>query len=142
MSESVLTINDSASGTGKAMTIALWTAQLAVAGILGMAAFTKFFVYTPEGSMALADAMGVGRGIITMIGLVELSAAALILIPRRHVAGAALAVLTMAGALFTHATKIGFSGNAAAEMWPMALLVLAAASFVFVGRLTNGRDNA
>ena len=41
---------------------------------------------------------------------------------------------TMGGALFSHATKIGWSGNAAAEMWPMALLVLAAAIFVIIGR--------
>ena len=133
MSESVLVTGDSARATGKAMTVALWTAQLLVAGILGMTAFTKFFVYTPDGSMALAEAMGVGRGMITLIGLVELSAAALILIPRRHALGALLAVLTMGGALFTHATKIGWSGNAAAEMWPLALVVLAAASFVIIG---------
>ncbi len=134
MSDRVLTIGSSFAGTGKAMTVALWAAQLVVAGILGMAAFTKFFVYTPEGSMVLADAMGVGRGVVTLIGLFELSAAALILIPRRHILGASLAALTMAGALFTHATRIGWSGNAAAEMWPMALVVLAAASFVIVGR--------
>ncbi len=138
MSESILATGDSVSATGKAMTVALWTAQLLVAGLLGMTAFTKFFVYTPDGSMALAEAMGVGRGMITLIGLVELSAAALILIPRRHALGALLAVLTMGGALFTHATKIGWSGNAAAEMWPLALVVLAAASFVIIGRRARG----
>ncbi len=37
------------------MTIALWIGQLVVAAILGMGAFMKFFNYTPEGSMALAD---------------------------------------------------------------------------------------
>jgi hypothetical protein len=134
MSDVVVAIGHSVSRKGKAMIVALWAAQLLVAGILGMAAFSKFFVYTPDGSMALADAMGVGRGMITLIGLVELSAAALILIPRRHALGALLAALTMGGALLTHATKIGWSGNAAAEMWPLALVVLAAASFVIVGR--------
>ena len=134
MSDRILTIDHSFAGAGKAMTVALWAAQLLVAGILGMAAFAKFFVYTPEGSMALAEAMGVGRGVITSIGLVELSAAALILIPRRHTLGALLAALTMGGALLGHATTIGWSGNAAAEMWPMALVVLAAASFVLVAR--------
>ena len=138
MSESVLVTENSISAKGKARTVALWTAQLLVAGILGMMAFTKFFVYTPDGSMVLAEAMGVGRGVITLIGLVELSAAALILIPRRHTLGALLAAATMGGALFTHATKIGWSGNAAAEMWPMALVVLAAASFVIAGRRTRG----
>ena len=138
MSESALAISDSVRGTGKAMTVALWAAQLLVAGVLGMAAFTKFFVYTPDGSMALAEAIGVGRGVITFIGLVELSAATLILIPRRHLLGAVLAALTMSGALFAHATKIGWAGSATAEMWPLALVVLAAASFVIIGRRPRG----
>jgi uncharacterized membrane protein YphA (DoxX/SURF4 family) len=141
MSENAITIDNWVSSRGKATTVALWIGQLLVAGILAMAAFTKFFVYTPEGSMALADAMGVGRGVITVIGLVEISAAALILIPRRHALGALLAVLTMAGALFTHATKIGWSGNAAAEMWPLALVVLVAAALVLVGRWYTAVEN-
>jgi hypothetical protein len=40
----------------------------------------------------------------------------------------------MGGALFTHATKIGWSGNPAAKMWPLALVALAAASSVAVFR--------
>ena len=118
----------------KGMTIALWIGQLAVAGVLGMMAFMKFFNYTPEGSMALADAMGVGRGIITLIGLVEVAVLFLILLPRARAVGALLGVVTMIGALITHATKSGWSGNAAAEMWPLAIAVLAAASFVLIGR--------
>ncbi len=116
------------------ISVVLWIGQLAVAGILGMGAFMKFFNYTPEGSMALADAMDVGRGVVTMIGLVETAALVLILIPRAHAVGALLAVFTMLGALLAHATKIGWSGNAAAEGWPLALVVLVAASFVLVVR--------
>ena len=123
-----------ASNTTRGMTIALWVAQLATAGILGMGALAKFFNFTPEGSMALADAMGVGRGAITGIGLVETAAVLLILTPRTRALGALIGVLTMLGALFTHATTIGFSGNAAAEMWPLALVVLAASSFVLIRR--------
>jgi uncharacterized membrane protein YphA (DoxX/SURF4 family) len=112
--------------------VALWIAQFAVAGILGMAAFGKFFMYTPDGSMALAQALGVGRGVVTVIGLVELVAAFMILIPRKHIYGALLAAGAMLGALFSHATELGWSGNAAAEMWPLALTVLIAAVFVLV----------
>ena len=121
-------------GASTGTTITLWIGQLAVAGILGMMAFAKFFNYTPEGSMALADAMGVGRGVITVIGLVEAAVVFLILLPRGRAVGALLGVLTMLGALFTHATTIGWSGNAAADMWPLALVVLAASSFVLIGR--------
>jgi len=129
-----MTIDNSLRGKSKALTWALWTAQLLVAGILGMAAFTKFFMYTPDGSMALAAALGVGRSVITVIGVFELAAAVLILIPGRHIWGALLAASTMVGALLSHATKIGWSGSAAADMWPMALVVLAAALFVVVAR--------
>lgn len=134
MTENVLSVESSASRPGGAATVAVWIARLAVAGILGMGAFTKFFMYTPDGSMALANAMGVGRGVILLIGLIELAAATLILIPRRHMLGALLAAATMGGALFTHATKIGWSGNAAAEMWPLALIAFAASSSVVVVR--------
>ncbi len=118
----------------KGMKIVLWIAQLAVAAILGMNAFVKFFNYTDEGSKALADALGVGRGVVTTIGVVEAAALILILTPRAHAIGALLAVFTMLGALFSHATKIGWSGNAVAEMWPLAIVVLVCASFVLLVR--------
>ncbi len=59
---------------------------------------------------------------------------ALILIPKTRAIGALFAVGTMLGALGSHATKIGWSGNAAAESWPLALVVLAAAGFVLFVR--------
>ena len=134
MNESVLSVETSASRVGGIATVGVWIPQLAVAGILGMGAFTKFFMYTPDGSMVLAEAMGVGRGVIVLIGLVELLAATLIVIPGKHLFGGLLAVATMGGALFTHATTIGWSGNAAAEMWPLALIAFVAASSVVVFR--------
>jgi uncharacterized membrane protein YphA (DoxX/SURF4 family) len=142
MSDSVLAIEQSSRGKTKAMILALWGARLLVAGILGLAAFTKLFVFTPDGSMALAEAMGVGRGVITLIGLVELIAATLVLLPRTHALGAALAALTMSGALLTHATTIGWTGNAAAEMWPLALAVLAGAVFALLGRRAGRASTA
>ena len=117
-----------------AITIAVWVAQLSVAAVLGMMAFAKFFNYTPQGSMALAEALGVGRGVVTLIGLVEIATVALILTPRMRAVGALLGVLAMVGALASHATRIGWSGNAAADMWPLALVVLAAAAFVLFVR--------
>jgi hypothetical protein len=95
MNAGVSSINTLPVVSSRAWTIALWVAQLGVAGILGMMAFMKFFNYTPEGSMALATALG---------------------------------------ALFSHATIIGFSGSPVAEMWVMALVVLAASTFVLVSR--------
>lgn len=118
----------------RGLTVALWIAQFAVAGIFGMMAFMKFFNYTPEGSMALATALGVGRGVVTLIGLVEAAAVITILWPRRSAVGGLLGTFTGLGALASHAAKIGFSGGSVAEMWPMALVVLAASAFVLVVR--------
>jgi hypothetical protein len=134
MSETVLQVGAPGERTRGIATAAVWIAQIAVAGILGMGAFTKFFMYTPDGSMALSEALGVGRGIILGIGVVEATAATLILIPRRHLTGGLLAAATMGGALFSHATRIGWSGNAAAEMWPLALVGFVTASWVVVVR--------
>ena len=132
MNTSTLAVESRSVGSARASVAVLWIAQFAVAGILGMGAFTKFFMYTPEGSMALADALGVGRGVILSIGSIELAAAILILIPRRHILGAILAAATMGGALFAHATRIGWSGNSASEMWPLALVGFVAAASVVV----------
>jgi hypothetical protein len=93
-----------------------------------MASYAKLFDFTATGSKPLADALGVGRGAVAGIGLVEALAVLLILVPRTRVVGGLLAAGTMVGALFSHATAIGFSGSPAAEMWPLALVVLSAAT--------------
>jgi len=134
MSENVSVIQGSGAGTSRSssrgLTIANWVATIGTAGILGMAAFAKLFNFTETGSKPLADALGVGRGVVAGIGVVELAALVLILVPRTRAVGAMIAVGTMLGALFSHATIIGFSGNPTAEMWPLAVVVLAASGFV------------
>jgi len=139
---------DTAHGAGsrdlpRTWQVALRIGQLAVAVILGLGAFVKFFNYVPGGAMDLAVALGVGRGVVTVIALVELSAAILILVPRTRALGALLAAATMLGALFSHAVKIGWSGNAAADMWPLAIVALAAALLVLVAtrRLGTGPES-
>ncbi|UCF68465.1 MAG: DoxX family protein [Acidobacteriota bacterium] len=117
--------------------VASWLLQLVVAAILAMASFAKLFDFTPTGSKPLADALGVGYGTVAAIGGVELLAVVLILVPRTRVLGGLLAAATMLGALFSHASVIGFSGSPAAEMWPLALLVLAAAVALVALRRTE-----
>ena len=124
------TIDTPASPRTGSLKLISWIGSLAVAAILGMGAAPKFFNYTPEGSMALAQGLGVGRAVVTLIGGVETVALLLILLPRTRALGAAIAAGTMAGALFSHVTVLGFSGNAAAEMWPLALSALVAAAVV------------
>lgn len=48
--------------------------------------------------------------------------------------GGLLGTSTGVGALVSHAAKIGLSGGPVAEMWPLALLVLAASAFVLIVR--------
>lgn len=81
-----------------------WGAQLGVAAILGQTLFFKF-TYAPETQVIFAD-LG-GRPAATAVGLVELVCVVLLLIPRTAGLGAALALGTIGGAIFTHLTTLG-----------------------------------
>jgi len=117
---------------GKGAVIGAWIAQIVAAGILAMGAFPKLFAYE-QGPVNLAEALGVGRGMITIISIVELAAVALLLIPRLHVYGGLLAGATMAGALVSHVTHLGFTGTPG-NMWPLAAVALVASLAVIVLR--------
>ena len=116
----------------RAAAAGLWIARLVTAGVLGMVSYAKLFNFTETGSKPLAEGLGVSRGMVAGIGLVEAIALVLILLPRTRALGALLAAGTVLGALFSHATVLGWSGNPAAEMWPLALLVLVASSICAV----------
>ena len=90
----------------------------------------KCSIFAPHDGVVAA----VGRMPLNKGSQVRPRQVVLILIPRLHLFGALLAAATMGGALFTHATRIGWSGNAAAEMWPLALVTFAAAVLVAVIR--------
>ncbi len=123
-----------ATTASKATTIALWVGQVGAAAIFAMAAFAKLFNFTDSGSKPLADALGVGRGAIASLGVIELAAVILLLVPKTRAIGALLGVGLMLGALGSHAAVIGFAGNPAAEMWPLALVALALSALVLVLR--------
>jgi hypothetical protein len=82
---------------------------------------TLFFKFTaaPE-SVAIFEQLGLEPYGRIGIGVLELIAAVLLLIPRWSVFGAVLGGLLMGGALMSHVTKLGFSG----EMGSLALLAL------------------
>ena len=121
-----------ARATPASKSIALWVARIAAAGVMLAGALPKFFNYTDDGAKQLADALGLGRLEITGLGAVELVAGVLLLLAATRSIGALLATGLMAGALFSHATILGFSGTAPAEMWPLALVGLAAAGVVLL----------
>ncbi len=81
-----------------------WAAQVAVALILAQTLFFKF-TYAPETQVIFADRGG--RPAATAVGLVELLCVILLLVPRTAALGAALSLLVIGGAIFTHLTSLG-----------------------------------
>jgi hypothetical protein len=81
-----------------------WTAQFVVAAILAQTLFFKF-TYAPE-TQVIFGPRG-GRPAATAVGLAELLCVVLLLVPRTAALGAALALLVISGALFTHLTALG-----------------------------------
>ncbi|MEO0508547.1 MAG: DoxX family protein [Verrucomicrobiota bacterium] len=86
----------------------VWIAQIAVAIIIGQTLFFKFSD-SPE-TVALFAELGLGPVHYKLIGLLELIAVALILVPRTVIYGAILSFGLMSGALMAHITELGFTG--------------------------------
>lgn len=89
---------------GRPLLIATWASQVVVAVILLQTLYFKF-TYAPE-TAYIFEGRG-GRPAATLVGLLELVAAVLLLVPGRAAVGAALALGLIAGAIFTHLTALG-----------------------------------
>jgi putative oxidoreductase len=126
MSNAVVDENVSLSSTpGKALNVALWVVQ----GLLALAfvgAASGKLLGKPE-MVGLFEAIGVGQWFRYVTGFVELSGAALILVPKTRVIGAGLLAGTMLGAIATHLFVLHNAPTA-----PVVLLSLV--SFVLWGR--------
>lgn len=83
---------------------ASWAARVVAAAILVQTLVFKF-TYAPE-TAYIFDARG-GRPAATLVGVLELVAAVLLLVPRTTAVGAALALGLMGGAVATHLTSLG-----------------------------------
>jgi putative oxidoreductase len=95
---------DAAARTGLAIRIIPWAAQLVVAAILAQTLYFKF-TYSLETELIFGPRGG--RPAATLVGFVELIAAVLLLVPRTAAAGAALSLMVIGGAIFTHLTSLG-----------------------------------
>lgn len=122
----------------RGVVVASWAAQVAAAVILAQTLFFKF-TYAPE-TAAIFDGRG-GRAGATAVGLLELAAVVLLLVPGRAAVGAALALALMAGAVFTHLTAVGVEVRDPATgagdgglLFGLALAVAACSAFVLVVR--------
>jgi len=101
---------------GKALTIALWVAQIALAAMFFMAGGNKLGGNAMM--VGLFDAIGIGQWFRYVTGLLEVIGAALLLVPRASGLGAGLLVPVMLGAILTHLVVL-HNGPA----MPVALLV-------------------
>jgi uncharacterized membrane protein YphA (DoxX/SURF4 family) len=81
-----------------------WAAQIVVALILLQTLYFKF-TYAPQ-TRYIFERLG-GRPAATLVGLTELAAVVLLLIPRTAALGAALALGVIGGAIVTHLTVLG-----------------------------------
>jgi putative oxidoreductase len=126
MSNAVIDRNVSVSNRpGKGLSIALWVVQGLLALTFAAAASGKL-LGQPE-MVGLFDAIGVGQWFRYVTGVVELTGAALILVPKTRVIGAGLLAGTMLCAIALHLFVLQSAPTA-----PVVLLALA--SFVLWGR--------
>jgi putative oxidoreductase len=94
-------------GRGRIGLIALWTTQVAVAGMFLLAGTLKLSS-APE-MVALFDAIGVGQWFRYVTGGIEVVSALALLVPSLAVFGALLLIPTMVGAIATHLFVVGGS---------------------------------
>lgn len=108
---------------GLATQVGSWAAQIGVAAILAQTLYFKF-TYAAETQLIFANRGG--RPAATLVGLGELVAAILLLIPRTATLGAALALFLISGAIFTHLTSLGVEVNGdGGTLFGLALTVAA-----------------
>ena len=110
-----------------------WLLRLIAVGILGSTLFFKFTA--AQESVALFERLGAEPFGRLGLGVVELVAVVLLLVPRTVVEGALLTAALMLGAVGTHLTVLGIEvdGDGGA-LFGMALGALVAAVGVLLGR--------
>lgn len=102
--------------------IALWTVQIATAGMFLFAGSHKLGD-APE-MIAAFDAIGIGQWFRYATGGIEITAAIALLIPSLAVFGALALVPTMGGAIATHLFVIGGAPTPAVVLLAAALLIV------------------
>ena len=92
---------------GRLGSAALWTVQIALAGMFLLAGGSKLLGAPPM--VAMFDAIGIGQWFRYVMGLIEVGSALALLVPSFAVFGAIALVATMIGAVATHLFIIGGS---------------------------------
>ena len=117
--------------TKKTANIFVWILRVVPAIILLQTLFFKFSA-APE-SVYIFSTLGLEPWGRILVGILELIASILLLIPRTTLAGAILGMALMAGAVFSHLTKLGIVvQNDGGELFVLALIVLVSCFCLFI----------
>lgn len=109
----------------KTFNVIAWALRIVPAIILLQTLFFKFSA-APE-SVYIFSTFGLEPWGRILVGMAELVAAVLLLIPRTTVLGAVLGIILMSGALFGHLTKLGIVvQNDGGELFILAVIVFIA----------------
>jgi len=92
---------------GRIGSIALWSVQIALAGMFLLAGSSKLL--GAAAMVGLFDAIGIGQWFRYVTGLIEVSSAVALLVPSFAVFGALALVATMIGAIAAHLFIVGGS---------------------------------
>ena len=92
---------------GRIGSIALWSVQIALAGMFLLAGSSKLL--GAAAMVGLFDAIGIGQWFRYVTGLIEVSSAVALLVPSFAVFGALALVATMIGAIAAHLFVVGGS---------------------------------
>jgi len=109
--------------TTKNLRVRMWLLRLVAAGIMLQTLYFKFSA-SPE-SVYIFTKVGMEPWGRILVGVFELIASILILIPRTTAYGALIGIGVMTGALFMHLTKLGIEVQGdSGQLFIYALLVL------------------
>jgi uncharacterized membrane protein YphA (DoxX/SURF4 family) len=86
--------------TNKLMHIAGWTLTILLGALLTMSAFMK--ITQDESAVAQAATIGIDAATYRLVGIVEIVALILFMIPRTGILGTLLLIAYMGGAIITH----------------------------------------
>jgi len=112
-------------------TIGIWVLRLLAAIILLQTLYFKFSA-SPE-SIYIFSELGMEPWGRIGVGILELIASVLILVPSMTLFGSLFAIALMGGAIFFHLTKLGISvQNDGGQLFIYALLVLASSTALVI----------
>lgn len=118
---------------GSPIQIVAWVCSGIVAIILLMAGVNKF-MYDETTREIFEVALGGGRAFASIIGIVEIAAGVLILIPKFTPIGGLLAMGVMLGAIGSHVAVLGFEGEAGGMAGMAVVVFIAAAIATYIRR--------